>query len=1415
VALLSFAAGCASDPNVGVSTTTNPAAAQNTLEASLNGVKVTFNYSDYFSLTAPYPGTGCAGDVKNYYDPLAIDTNGNPVPYQANAINTAVTIMPAFVKNISVDLTDANANVSTNLAFGCSLGDGSSSPGTSNCSTFDYGAIGGIPTNLGGTLLLIGGIAGQNYSGYNSTSLQNSFSFHGPTVSCGPVESPSILTPPVGYSVCSPTMYSLAIDALPPTAATTPPSLLAPGIEGPAAGPISTFSNLGGASNYVGPDAAGAAAAYNPNLEHVILFGGSSPLTSGSLTGASSATSDTWIYDLHTQAWTKIAATAVTDTAIQTVNDCDPNVSASGTTNYCLSGGNPVALLQLNEGLTGRALFGYTAIGGMALKSMSSDGTVSADASQTSAKLDSVERIVVVGGLGNASGSFSDTHRFNPTFGPDLVDALPVTTAVTIVQWANSYHTQLMDNSNSASLYKPLFDQTFSSGTTGHFSVNFGLTGLLNYGTNFAANQNPAGSGLHGKGYVVAAGGFDPTIIPNTVTANGGVLSIKAPSFDNIGSLLGDTFATSAVGVPAFQSDVSYAEATPYLWSSALSEATDTVPWYGGVSLVPGLNLTTNDVVYFGGSDCYKYLTDNSVTCHMTNPGRYWSFGANPLSSGNVPANTALPGPVPSNAGMASVRGSDGANPIVVAFGGMTAAATPDSSGSIYYLSTVNNTKQWNRTIGSGTFPTGVGNGSLVYSHVTGKFYYFGGYNPVNNFTSGDIWELSITSAAGCGSTAACAFAWTQLDTTSGRLACYPNCPPARRSHRMVEVSYNNGGSQPSSKGDHQCTDSTAPCSYGIFMEGGTSDGSSYLADRWMFDPTANGGAGLWEEVDGLPPRTLAAMASVTYTPQGVTQPVHRSILFGGESGMQSPEQATGRNFFVPPTFADTWMLDEDSSSWHRVQLLGVGVATAIPMAAGVNEFLRRQEYDALVSDPEHKTLSPPPLSGSVMVVRTRPMATPSPWMSPFLAIPEVYLFGGRGADGSYQPLSNVYKFCAGSTGEANPALPNSNTTQSGQCDAYDPYTNPNSPSPGSGYYGRWLYKNSNTALAAGHSSFMGAATYDSDRDRIVLFGGRSGAHAVTDLTITSPNNTSDNNVYEYTPPAHYGDQGLWSVYPACSDSIAPAPRYGHSLGYNPLSRTITLVGGYALTPPNSTAGNIDGTPLVTELTYYDGTTYTIPEVWNATFVQNTTYPAGCYEWSLKTIFGNSLAVPGSLPPAGGLGHAASVYVPPAGFNTGYYSMFDSACVSEGPLQSSDPTVNSLLAGGAYFDIDRTQLGALENLILNVTIFPLGSVNQSSSLGQITFSDDSLFRVHLIHTGQTGDAIRQVLQPRYISYADTAVYPETVQTLSILAPPTGQITQEQILIPLSADPGIDRIRIERYSGSAILIDASLFRMGTP
>jgi hypothetical protein len=157
--------------------------------------------------------------------------------------------------------------------------------------------------------------------------------------------------------------------------------------------------------------------------------------------------------------------------------------------------------------------------------------------------------------------------------------------------------------------------------------------------------------------------------------------------------------------------------------------------------------------------------------------------------------------------------------------------------------------------------------------------------------------------------------------------------------------------------------------------------------------------------------------------------------------------------------------------------------------------------------------------------------------------------------------------------------------------------------------------------------------------------------------------------------------------------------------------------------------------------------------------------------------------------------------------------MFDKACIKSGPISSTDPTVNKLLVGGAYFDIDRTQLGANENLILNLTFIPMGTSNTEPDQSTYSSAESAIFTVNLVKTGESGDQIRQRPQPRDLIYASTESYPQAAQNIAVIAPPTGQIREEQILIPLSIDPGIDRIEVRRKSGSGILVKANLYRLG--
>lgn len=172
------------------------------------------------------------------------------------------------------------------------------------------------------------------------------------------------------------------------------------------------------------------------------------------------------------------------------------------------------------------------------------------------------------------------------------------------------------------------------------------------------------------------------------------------------------------------------------------------------------------------------------------------------------------------------------------------------------------------------------------------------------------------------------------------------------------------------------------------------------------------------------------------------------------------------------------------------------------------------------------------------------------------------------------------------------------------------------------------------------------------------------------------------------------------------------------------------------------------------------------------------------------------------------------------GYQSDYYSIFDNACLGAGPLVSIDPSITKKLIGGVYFDLDRSQLNATENLLLHLTFFPVGyhtqipdAGNNSDVLINADMNDLPIIKIHLYRTGETLDTLQQIFQPRALTYADTTGYPLTVDSFLTLSAPYGQIREEQIFIPLAAYPSVDRIRVERFSGSLIFISASLYRMG--
>ncbi|MGK5085477.1 hypothetical protein WDW37_19490 [Bdellovibrionota bacterium FG-1] len=1261
------------------------------IASSSVGVRVKFQFQDFYSLASPNRQNSCAGDARTYYDPLKLTENQAPLKFPDDALNPSTTITPSFIKNVSVDLTDANTPSTLNAALSCSLGSDPSLPPPSSCATFDYGALGGLDASLGGGVLMVGGIEGSSTLGSS--------------------------------------LYGVSIHALPPSAATNPPNAQVPGLL-KADKPISFWNDLSSTPTYAGPvQVVGAASAFSASQRKLLLFGGSIP----SGTSWNSSSRDTWSLEVGTQTWSLVKTAINVDASITTVHDK----------------ANATAVFQFSKNPGARAGFGYVAAQGFALEGLAGD-------------FDKTDRLMIVGGVtpntindSNAATSSTNPsllYRFNPTYGPELVDAHNATNA-TLGFWVDNYHTQVMSN----------ISKTDSQ-------LLFGNYPLSEMGF-FALRQETTK-----RGYLLSSGGFK---LPAKTLDK----TLDAPIFLEPKEVSPNRdFLAGSKDIPSDLLSVSnwlldYLVLSPAVWHVAAP--LNNMLWFGGVSAQRGFSLVDNEILYFGGTYCRGYWFSDCAAVTgattpatgqkptvQTNTGAYVKLGADLSGTG---ARTLDNGP-PVAAGLASARGLDPAGKvIIVAWGGVLDDFKTALANDLYYLHNTSGSKAtWVKVQAEGAdlLPiAGQGqaysNSALVFSHVTHKFYLFGGFSKESKKVLDSTWELSVSGGA-CtadAKTTPCKFAWKKLTAENG-LTCSPQCPSARFLHRMAEVNYYNRDAAK----EPDCTKSNEPCSFGIFMEGGT-DMNLFLSDRWMYDPVAHydpvgkSWVGHWQKMDELPPRVFGSMAAVDLKIASTGKTYPRAVMFGGETGMRTaglvPMTALVApsgvlEYFVAPTLGDTWIYDFEKESWNRAKLQGGGKVT----------------------DPINEHF-PPPLSGAVMITRDFKGAK----------VPEVFLFGGRTKDGTFAPLSKVYKFCLGSESE-NPSAP---------YDCLDPqYVT----EPTAKYEGRWFAKAPFAAVARG--AFLGAGTYDSTHDLLLLTGGLYGDKvALSNVGKLQ----AGSEVLEYTPPNKQHSGGAWRVVAPCG--VVPPERFGHSMHYDAVQDRVFLVGGTSPT----------GTPLSQTIVGSDSKDLSIPDMWVGKRTGAVEDGTLCYDWEQVSTFGNAFGLSGEKNPPAALSFAASIYLPSSGYNTGYYTLTDSACAKAGPILSPDFEVNKTLAGGAYLDIDRSALGPSENLVLHLKYIPQGPPGQKVDKTAMSAVDASYFKIHLVKTNQTQSALQQVQQPRYLAYTSLNRYPQVVQTLSVLAPADNQIHEDQIVIPLAIDPEIDRIRIERVSGSAVLLEAAVYRMG--
>ncbi len=225
-----------------------------------------------------------------------------------------------------------------------------------------------------------------------------------------------------------------------------------------------------------------------------------------------------------------------------------------------------------------------------------------------------------------------------------------------------------------------------------------------------------------------------------------------------------------------------------------------------------------------------------------------------------------------------------------------------------------------------------------------------------------------------------------------------------------------------------------------------------------------------------------------------------------------------------------------------------------------------------------------------------------------------------------------------------------------------------------------------------------------------------------------------------------------------------------------------------------------------------------------------TEYVDYCAEFdeAERILHGNFLepqtpANPNPTPtPILGVSHVETfAFSNPMGTGSGYYRVRDYHCAGQGKISSPQIDVTKAYVGGVDVDIDRTQLGAHENLLMVLTYHSMGAeyadpnsmpLPADIAVNYTPNDDETILRVKLQATGMSYAQLISALQPRsrfYSAAPITTVMPD----IATFRDPYRGLRSEFIEIPLSADSTIDRIRIERIRGSFILYQMDLYRLG--
>ncbi|MGE4232927.1 MAG: hypothetical protein AB7F43_06305 [Bacteriovoracia bacterium] len=297
-----------------------------------------------------------------------------------------------------------------------------------------------------------------------------------------------------------------------------------------------------------------------------------------------------------------------------------------------------------------------------------------------------------------------------------------------------------------------------------------------------------------------------------------------------------------------------------------------------------------------------------------------------------------------------------------------------------------------------------------------------------------------------------------------------------------------------------------------------------------------------------------------------------------------------------------------------------------------------------------------------------------------------------------------------------------------------------------------------------------------------------------------------ENDVYKgglNTPTRAMAMGGWIRLYPATK----PTPRYSANLVYDRSRQKFYLFGGY---------GCLDQSCSVIQ-TLNDLWEFTPPDFAMDCSPGNGTCVNQGYWTQIRSTKADTLGNAPSLRRGAIMAYGNPQFT----FGDGFYTALDLNCVNQGPLSTLDPSVSKQYVGGIYIDIDREQFSSKENLLVNLKLlafnddtklpgyFDSGTPSAPSDDTDAASSDDqAVIRVQLLHNPlSTQEQIQASIQPRFHEFITGT--PILGDNFYYVSGSTGQLSEKQILIPLSLDPSINLIKIERVQGSVKFFEVTV------